>query len=106
MLKSGGFDVEKSHFTHPDQFAKVLVFYSLAAMALLTMKQDLGLQAIGSLPPEQYEKVRHAMPCDAPMTLKWSPCSCCLPSWYAVEDGWDAAPIPSVQPSSCVASYN
>ncbi len=106
LLKSGGFDVEKSHFTHPDQFAKVLVFYSLAAMALLTMKQDLGLQAIGSLPPEQYEKVRHAMPCDAPMTLKWSPCSCCLPSWYAVEDGWDAAPIPSVQPSSCVASYN
>lgn len=61
LLKSDGFHIEHTHFTGPEQVAKILVFYSLAAMALLTIKLELGLPATGPLDPDNYEKVRHAM---------------------------------------------
>jgi len=59
-LKSG-FGIEQTHFTEPGQIAKVLVFYSLAAMALPMLKTELDLAPTGPLDKEQYAKVRQAM---------------------------------------------
>jgi len=61
LLKSDGFHIEQTHFANPMQVAKILVYYSLAAMALLTMKVELGLPPSGPLDANSYEKVRHAM---------------------------------------------
>jgi hypothetical protein len=60
LLKSG-FRIEYTHFTEPRQIAKVLVFYSLAAMALLLLKTELGIAPTGPLEKDTYNKVRHAM---------------------------------------------
>jgi hypothetical protein len=59
-LKSG-FRIEYTHFTEPGQIAKVLVFYSLAAMALLLLKTQLDIAPTGSLDKDKYAEVRHAM---------------------------------------------
>ena len=60
LLKSG-FRIEYTRFTEPVQIAKALVFYSLAAMALLTLKTQLGIAPTGPLDKDMYAKVRHAM---------------------------------------------
>jgi len=60
LLKSG-FRIEYTHFTGPGQIAKVLVFYSLAAMALLLLKVELGIAPTGPLDKDKYAEVRHAM---------------------------------------------
>jgi len=60
LLKSG-FRIESTRFTEPGLIAKVLIFYSLAAMALLQIKTDLGIAPTGPLDPAMYTKVRHAM---------------------------------------------
>ena len=60
LLKSG-FQIEHTHFQQPQQVAKILVFYSLAAMALLAIKSELGIPATGPLDPASYARVRHAM---------------------------------------------
>ena len=60
LLKSG-FRIESTHFTEPGQIAKVLVFYSLAAMALLLLKTELGIAPTGPLDKAMHAKVRHAM---------------------------------------------
>jgi hypothetical protein len=60
LLKSG-FCIESTHFTEPGAIAKALVFYSLAAMALLLLKTDLDIGPTGPLDPTMYAKVRHAM---------------------------------------------
>ena len=60
LLKSG-FQIEHTHFRQAQHIAKALVFYSLAAMALLTIKSSLGIPVIGPLDPASYAKVRHAM---------------------------------------------
>jgi hypothetical protein len=60
LLKSG-FRIEHAHFTEPGQIAKVLVFYSLAAMALLMLKTELDIAPTGPLDKDRYAKVRHAM---------------------------------------------
>ena len=60
LLKSG-FRIEFTHFTQPEQIAKVLVFYSLAAMALLLLKTDLHIAPTGPLDKDTYAQVRHAM---------------------------------------------
>jgi hypothetical protein len=60
LLKSG-FRIEYTRFTDPVQIAKVLVFYSLAAMALLMLKTQLDIAPTGPLDKDMYAKVRHAM---------------------------------------------
>jgi len=60
LLKSG-FRIEYTHFTEPGQIAKVLVFYSLAAMALMMLKTQLDIAPTGPLHKDKYAEVRHAM---------------------------------------------
>jgi hypothetical protein len=60
LLKSG-FRIEYTRFTEPGQIAKVLVFYSLAAMALLMLKTQLDIAPTGPLDKATYTTVRHAM---------------------------------------------
>jgi hypothetical protein len=60
LLKSG-FRIEYTHFTEPAQIAKILVFYSLAAMALLMLKTQLDIAPTGPLDKDMYDKIRHAM---------------------------------------------
>jgi len=60
LLKSG-FRIQSTHFTEPEQIAKVLVFYSLAAMALLLLKTQLDIAPTGPLDKDMHAKVRHAM---------------------------------------------
>jgi Transposase DDE domain len=60
LLKSG-FRIESSHFVEPGQIAKALVFYSLAAMALLLLKTELDIAPTGPLDKDRYAKIRHAM---------------------------------------------
>lgn len=72
-LVKSGFGLERARFDNAAKTAKALVFYSLAALALLDLKAALGLPMTGPLDEGSYTKVQRAMrhPEDPDLDSTW-----------------------------------
>lgn len=60
LLKSG-YGIERYRMNNSEKIARMLVILSIAAMAVLTLKRDLGLPSRGTLDDGQYQMIKKAM---------------------------------------------
>jgi len=60
LLKSG-YGIERSRFEDAERIARYLVLLSMAAMAVLTLKAEVGLGSQGTLKDEEYRRIKRAM---------------------------------------------